>query len=95
VANSIIDPKDPDYCVHCGGECVADCAALEAQVVDCPTCGWPNYPSGTLGKVTHYTCRSCGIWYSFEEQSLQDVQDVIDKLTDEHLQNIARVLLEN
>lgn len=68
--------------------------ALEAQVVDCPTCGWPNYPAGMLGKVTHYTCRHCGIWYSFEEQSLQDVQDVIDTLTDEHLQNIARVLLE-
>jgi len=25
MANSIIDPKDPDYCETCGGECVAGC----------------------------------------------------------------------
>jgi len=25
MANSIIDPKDPDYCERCGGECVAGC----------------------------------------------------------------------
>jgi len=29
MANSIIDPKDPDYCETCGGECVAGCKADE------------------------------------------------------------------
>ena len=25
MANSIIDPRDPDYCPTCSGECIADC----------------------------------------------------------------------
>lgn len=32
MANAIVDPKDPDYCPTCGGECVADCAPV------CPDC---------------------------------------------------------
>lgn len=27
--NSIIDPRDPDYCEICGGECIAGCEPLE------------------------------------------------------------------
>lgn len=30
----------------------------------CPMCGTNNYPIGTLGILSHYNCRACGMWYT-------------------------------
>ena len=37
--NSIVDPKDPDYCETCGGECVAGCKAAPPDVKTIITVG--------------------------------------------------------
>lgn len=79
---------DVDYCDE------DQIAELEEQVVDCPCCSWPNYPMGTLGKVTHYTCRQCGVWYSFEEQTQAEAQAAVEALDDVRLADLARKMLE-
>lgn len=36
----------------------------DADCAYCPECHLLNYPIGILGRVIHYTCRYCGIWFS-------------------------------
>lgn len=30
----------------------------------CPGCDATNAPMGMLGKLLHYCCRYCGLWYT-------------------------------
>ena len=34
---------------------------------DCPACHATNATMGRLGKLLHYCCRYCGLWYVKDE----------------------------
>jgi len=38
--------------------------AFEPLGEPCPGCGARNHPSGVLGRLAHYLCRQCGLWYT-------------------------------
>ena len=44
--------------------------------LSCPHCGGTNFPISPLGRYIHYSCRSCGIWYSIknEEEEISEFQ---------------------
>ena len=53
----------PDKC-----QCDVD-AMLAPPTAPCPMCRCEiNQPLGTLGRLTHYSCRYCGMAYSTNEQ---------------------------
>lgn len=41
---------------------------------ECPMCEALNGPVGNLGRLSHYNCRGCGVWYSAPSDSVADVR---------------------
>lgn len=36
------------------------------ELTECPVCLCPNEGTGSLGRLVHYLCQACGIWYHTE-----------------------------
>ena len=36
------------------------------DITFCPICGMPNEPIDQLGRLTHFCCQACGMWYSHD-----------------------------
>ncbi len=36
---------------------------VEMVAQSCPACGADNLPLGSLGRLLHYNCRACGLWF--------------------------------
>ncbi len=79
LSDRALEPERPRRI--CGGDCDecnlkrCDCVdeepddePVEERLEECPVCGEVNGPIGKLGRLLHFCCRACGMWYSQEEE---------------------------
>jgi len=48
---------------------------MAEDVKECPACGEENEPIGSLGRLDHYTCRACGLWYYRDTAGVEKCPD--------------------